>query len=62
MPANTMELDALADRLDSISRTSRGLRVAGSEERSTDMPCDREAESGPGWDRTSDRRIMSPLL
>jgi hypothetical protein len=29
---------------------------------STDMPSDQEEDSGPGWDRTSDRGIMSPLL
>jgi integrase len=56
------DLDALADRLDSVPRTSRGLRVAGTAERSTDIPSDQGKESGPGWDRTSDRRIMSPLL
>jgi hypothetical protein len=56
------DLDALADRLDSMPRTSRGLRVAETAGRSTDMPSDQDEESGPGWDRTSDRRIMSPLL
>ena len=56
------DLDALADRLDSIPRTSRGLRVAETAERSTERPLHQHYRSGPGWDRTSDRRIMSPLL
>src|SRR5450755_4562710 len=34
------DLDALADRLDSAPRTSRGLRLAGTQEFSTDMPSD----------------------
>ena len=33
-------LDVLADRLDAVARTSRGLRLAPTEKRSTNMPSD----------------------
>ena len=56
------DLDALADRLDAVPRTSRGLRLAGTPEATAETPSDQGENGGPGWDRTSDRRIMSPLL
>jgi hypothetical protein len=55
------DLDALADRLDSAPRTSRGLQLADTLDPSTETPSDQGEHGGPGRDRTFDRGIMSPL-
>ena len=60
------DLDAVAERLDAaaeLSRTNRGrsvIDVAATSRAKGCLTCG--DDRGPGWDRTIDRGIMSPLL
>jgi hypothetical protein len=64
------DLDDLAQRLDEprnasrsdFSRPARRLHAVGRPRKAGGTGSDQQERRGAGWDRTNDRRIMSPLL